>query len=88
MSDHQYYHNSFPSEDSLETKDIQDFSNDFGSVTDEKKSGDEWLIELYKERPFLYDKKNPDFKNTSMKQKAWNEISKTMIAKNCGDYSL
>ncbi|XP_066585662.1 uncharacterized protein [Prorops nasuta] len=43
------------------------------------KRGDELLIELYKERPFLYDKKEKNFKDTIMKSNAWMEISKLMI---------
>lgn len=44
----------------------------------EVKNGDELLIELYKERPFLYDKSNISFKDLLMKQSAWIEISKIM----------
>lgn len=51
---------------------------------DEKK-GDELLIELYRERPFLYDKSNASFKDCLMKENAWIEISKIMIETNCGE---
>lgn len=44
---------------------------------DEKK-GDEFLIELYRECPFLYDKSNASFKDCLMKENAWIEISKIM----------
>lgn len=53
-----------------------------------KEIGDEFLIELYRERPFLYDKKNSNFKNILMKENAWKEISKIMIATNCGNYCI
>ncbi|KYN07874.1 hypothetical protein ALC62_01152, partial [Cyphomyrmex costatus] len=42
------------------------------------------LLELYRERPFLYDKSNINFKDCLMKQNAWLEISKTMT-QICGD---
>ena len=37
---------------------------------------------LHRERPFLYDKKNSNFKNILMKENAWKKISKIMIATN------
>jgi len=52
---------------------------------DEKK-GDNYLIDLYRERRFLYDKQDKNFKNNEMKANAWSEISKIMIEKNCGLY--
>lgn len=54
----------------------------------EEKSGDKFLIKLYRERSFLYDKKNPNFKDTSMKENGWEEISKIMIETNCGNFLL
>ncbi|XP_077273371.1 uncharacterized protein LOC143903554 isoform X2 [Temnothorax americanus] len=66
--------------------DIGSTSDDSENVVIAEKSGDEFLIELYRERSFLYDKRNANFKNTLMKQNAWNEISKTMIETNCGDF--
>lgn len=48
------------------------------SVIIEEKTGDEFLIELYRERSFLYDKSNINFKDCLMKQNAWIELSKIM----------
>jgi len=50
----------------------------------DKKKGDNCLIDLYRERRFLYDKQDKNFKNNEMKANAWSEISKIMIEKNCG----
>lgn len=66
------------------TEDIRNSSDDSENIIIEEKSGDDFLIELFRERSFLYDKSNSNFKNILMKQNAWNEISKTMIETNCG----
>lgn len=50
----------------------------FINIEERNGDGDELLIELYKERSFLYDKNNISFKDRSMKQKAWIEMSKIM----------
>jgi len=50
----------------------------------DEKEGEDYLIDLYRERRFLYDKRDKNFKNNEMKANAWSEISKIMIEKNCG----
>ncbi|XP_066602121.1 uncharacterized protein [Prorops nasuta] len=72
MCDHQIYTKSLlyaEEEDELEI------------FTNEKK-GDELLIELFKERPYLYDKSNINFKDSIMRNNAWVEISTIMIEVN------
>lgn len=67
---------------------IDDWDNDCDDpihINIDEKKGDELLIELYRERPFLYDKSDTNFKNSLMKQSAWTEISKIMIETNCGE---
>ncbi|XP_066589208.1 uncharacterized protein [Prorops nasuta] len=46
------------------------------------KRGEELLIELFKERPFLYDNQHPGFKDITARQNAWMDISKIMIENN------
>jgi len=58
-------------------------NKDDDSKIDEKK-GENYLIALYRERYFLYDKRDKNFKDNEMKINAWSEISKIMIEKNCG----
>lgn len=53
----------------------------------EEKVGDDYLIDLYRERRFLYDKRDKNFKDNQMKETAWLEISKIMMEKNCGQYT-
>lgn len=88
MSDHFNYCNiaDFPDEMSVQkyTDDNESESRDQCDDIKEK-SGDELLIELYRERPFLYDKSNINFKNCLMKQNAWIEISKIMT-ETCGKF--
>lgn len=86
MSDHQYYCDSIANEINIGIQDTENLSDNFEN--DKERSGDDFLIELYRERPYLYDKRNNNFKNTLMKQNAWNEISKTMIETNCGNCFL
>ena len=85
MSDHQNYCSNSEFEDIVYQNDIS--SNESENINEEK-SGDEFLIALYRERPFLYDKKNRDFKDLMMRENAWNKISKTMIETNCGNLYL
>jgi len=77
MSDHLNYCNTIAD---LSDKISTDCDNgcESASIDIEEKSGDELLIELYRERPFLYDKNNTSFKDCLMKQNAWVEISKIM----------
>lgn len=49
---------------------------------DNSASNTEWnqdqviqLIELYRERPVLWDPTNPEFKNKNLKNNAWSEIA-------------
>lgn len=50
-----------------------------------EKMGDDYLIELYRERRFLYDKRHRDFKDSELKNNAWKEISSIMTKdKNLG----
>lgn len=50
----------------------------------EEKVGDNYLIDPYRKRRFLYDKRDKNFKDNQMIDNAWLEISKIMIEKNCG----
>ncbi|XP_018308414.1 uncharacterized protein, partial [Mycetomoellerius zeteki] len=77
MSDHLKYCNISDSSVEINTEDYTD-------INIEEKKGDELLIELYRERTFLYDKSNINFKDCLMKQNAWLEISKIMT-QICGD---
>lgn len=79
MSDHSNYCNIADSPDEIST---DDYDNELVYVNIEEKSGDELLIELYRERPFLYDKNNTNFKDCLMKQNAWVEISEIMTQTN------
>ncbi|XP_077278708.1 uncharacterized protein LOC143906466 isoform X2 [Temnothorax americanus] len=47
-----------------------------------EKMGDDYLIELYRERRFLYDKSHQDFRDNELKNNAWKEISSIMQSKN------
>lgn len=85
MSDHLNYCNTMV--DLSNEINIEDWNNncEFASVNIEEKNGDELLIELYRERSFLYDKNNGNFKDSLMKQNAWIEISKIMTQTNCSE---
>lgn len=87
MSDHGIYCKNYKSTEISAYEEIEG-NNDPESVIEEEKSGDEFLIELYRERPFLYDKKDRNFKNILMRENGWNEISKIMIATNSGNFLL
>lgn len=65
---------------------MEDYNSE--NVIVEERNGDDFLLELYRERSLLYDKKNSNFKNILMKENAWKEISKIMIATNCGNYCI
>lgn len=54
------------------------------NVAIEEKEGDDFLIELYRERKFLYDKSHRNFKNKQIKENTWSEISIIMQQKNLG----
>jgi len=58
--------------------------NKYDDLKIDEKEGEDYLIDLYRERRFLYDKRDKNFKNNEMKANAWSEISKIMIEKNCG----
>lgn len=94
MSDHSSYCNIITdlSEETSTTdyENINDWNNGCELLHDnlEEKSGDELLIELYRERPFLYDKSNASFKDSLMKQNAWIEISKIMLQTNSNKFYL
>ncbi|XP_077278706.1 uncharacterized protein LOC143906466 isoform X1 [Temnothorax americanus] len=51
-----------------------------------EKMGDDYLIELYRERRFLYDKSHQDFRDNELKNNAWKEISSIMQSKNMGNF--
>jgi len=50
----------------------------------EGKESDDFLIQLYKERRYLYDKSHKDFQNKQIKENAWFEISTIMQQRNLG----
>ncbi|XP_039310476.1 uncharacterized protein LOC113005591 [Solenopsis invicta] len=65
----------------------EDISNEKKSdIFIEEKDGDSFLIKLYRERPFLYNKGHKDFKDKLIKDNASNEISKIMQDKNYGNF--
>lgn len=78
MSDHSYINLAADVPDEISSDDCDKPT----CVNIEEMKGDEFLIELYRERPFLYDKKNSSFKDCLIKQNAWNEISKIMSVTN------
>ncbi|KAL0115678.1 hypothetical protein PUN28_010897 [Cardiocondyla obscurior] len=84
MSDHQDYCNNFTAVIHRDNY-LSSNNNEQDNIILEERSGDEFLIELFRERSFLYDKSNKNFKNILMKENAWKEISKAMIETNCGD---
>ncbi|XP_070162285.1 uncharacterized protein [Polyergus mexicanus] len=89
--DHQYSSYIW-NEESSDTMNKEIIELDIESVTDAnihvpEKMGDDYLIELYRERRFLYDKKNRDFKNNEIKNNAWKEMSLIMTKdKNLGNH--
>lgn len=65
---------------------IGDMETSTANITIEEKDGDNYLIELYRERQCLYDKSHRDFKNKLIKENVWSEISTIMQEKNLGNY--
>jgi len=59
MEDHQYYDSNTYNEESNEYEN--------NNISIEEKDGDAFLIELYRDRPFLYNKGHNDFKNKIVK---------------------
>nr|XP_012217815.1 PREDICTED: uncharacterized protein LOC105669428 [Linepithema humile] len=91
--DHQYSSYNIQNEEWLDIKDEEIIiETDNGDATDTNiyvpdKTGDDYLIKLYRERKFLYDKKHRDFRDNELKIDAWKEISTIMIKdKNFGNY--
>lgn len=62
------------------------FFSDESDNINEDKSNDKILIALYGKRLFLYDKKKRDFEDLIVIENAWNEIFKTIIETNCGNF--
>lgn len=81
MEDHYYASTSDAYTDNVITLKSIESEN----VDTQEKIGDDYLIELYRERTFLYDKSHRDFKNKIMKENAWSEISNIMQQKNLGE---
>ncbi|KAL0102406.1 hypothetical protein PUN28_017983 [Cardiocondyla obscurior] len=78
MSDYSNYCGiNSPEINDCDPNDDDEFEN---MITIKEKNGDDFLIELYRERLFLYDKRN---KVSAMKQTAWVKISKIMTETNC-----
>jgi len=97
--DHQYncYYSILNEDDNSQESEminnevvIDDTENTEDAATNicvKEKVGDEYLIELYRQRKFLYDKKDRDFKDNEVKNNAWEEISRIMTKdKNLGKY--
>nr|XP_012217812.1 PREDICTED: uncharacterized protein LOC105669427 [Linepithema humile]XP_012217813.1 PREDICTED: uncharacterized protein LOC105669427 [Linepithema humile]XP_012217814.1 PREDICTED: uncharacterized protein LOC105669427 [Linepithema humile] len=91
--DHQYSSYNIRNEEWLDIKKEEIImETDYGNATDTNiyvpdKTGDDYLIKLYRERKFLYDKKNRDFRDNKLKNNAWKEISTIMVKyKNFGNY--
>lgn len=79
--DHQYSESSAYNEYICTNEELNEKEN---VISIEEKDGDAFLIELYRERPFLYNKAHKDFKNKIIKDNAWNEVSKIMQNGNYG----
>lgn len=80
MSDHYYSLNPCTDDSIIYHEDIESASD----VIIEEKEGDDYLIELYRERKHLYDKNDNNFKDKQMKENAWMEISTIMQQRNLG----
>ncbi|XP_071652301.1 uncharacterized protein [Temnothorax longispinosus] len=78
MEDHHYFefNNTYCTDNEVSNEN---------NISIEEKDSDAFLIELYRERPFLYNKGHKDFKNIIIKDNAWKEISKIMQNKNYGN---
>lgn len=91
--DHQYsQHNSLNEDvpDIMYEEYIgkRDIENTIVNINVPEKVDDNYLIQLYRERRFLYDKSHRDFKDNELKNNAWKEISSIMKDKNFGKYKL
>ncbi|XP_029178048.1 uncharacterized protein LOC114945872 isoform X2 [Nylanderia fulva] len=84
MDDNQIYSINF---EYKEYKNVESSSANIIAIEEiEEKEGDDFLIELYRERKYLYDKSNRDFKNKIIRGNAWVEISNIMQQKNQGQH--
>lgn len=88
MSNDPSYCNSPTNENSGDVEYAEGSFDETENFVEVGKYGEELLIELYKDRPCLYDQKDPNFKDISVKQSAWDEISKIMIESQCGNFAL
>lgn len=50
---------------------VENVESSSANIVIEEKEGDDFLIELYRERIYLYDKSHRDFKNKIIKENAW-----------------
>lgn len=74
MEDHYDYPMCFGESDGENTNQI-----DYDQIdTRAERDCNELLIELVKNYPHLYDKKNCDFKDAVMKNNSWDEIGKVL----------
>lgn len=67
--------------DDIDTKNVS-----VNNISVPEKEGDDYLIQLHRERRFLYDKSHRDFRDNELKNNAWKEISSIMQNKNMGKY--
>lgn len=81
-------HNYFSNNECIDVEHtfVENVEFSSANITIEEKEGDDFLIELYIERIYLYDKSHRDFKNKIIKENAWVEISNIMQQKNLGNY--
>ncbi|XP_011629739.1 uncharacterized protein LOC105422137 isoform X2 [Pogonomyrmex barbatus] len=80
MEDHHYILSNNHIDDSMIY--VEDTESAIENIASEQKDNDDYLIELYKERRYLYDHNHQDFKNKLIKENAWIEISVIMQEKN------
>lgn len=81
-----FYSQEWPDNETINETEIGNATGDDTNICISEKVGDDYLIELYRERKFLYDKKDRDFKDNEMKNNAWEEISTIMTKdKNLGE---
>lgn len=82
-----FYSQEWPDNETINETEIGNATGDDTNICISEKVGDDYLIELYRERKFLYDKKDRDFKDNEMKNNAWEEISTIMTKdKNLGNH--
>ncbi|KAL6258151.1 hypothetical protein P5V15_010074 [Pogonomyrmex californicus] len=84
MEDHHYTLSNNHIDDSMIYVEDTESTNE--NIASEQKDSDDYLIELYKERRYLYDHNHQDFKNKLIKENAWIEISVIMQEKNLGKH--